>query len=106
VTPPPSRSIPPVPPGSTALREFCHAVLSALSIPNAAEHPGMRLVDHAENAALLCLYRDRTSLVLSTMRRILSDREIDDRDLMLFAVSLREQVASHAFDDDQVEGPL
>jgi hypothetical protein len=92
-------SIPPALPGSTALREFRYADEGALSVPNVAERPGMRLLDHAEDA-FLRVYRDRTGLVLSTMRWVLASREIDDRDVMIFAVSLREQVTSHADESD------
>jgi hypothetical protein len=102
VTPPPPRT-PPVPPGSTALREFCHAVIATLTIPDAAERPRMRLVDYPEDAALLRLYRDRTRLVLTTMRRILTDREIDDHDVMTFAASLREQITVQVESGDHTE---
>jgi hypothetical protein len=98
----PSHPIPPVPPGSTALREFCHAVISALTIPDAAR-PGLRQADHPEDVAVLRLYRDRTRLVLTTMRRILADREIDDRDVMTFVVSLREQVTVQVENGDDTE---
>jgi hypothetical protein len=91
-----SRPVPPVPPGSTALREFCHAVISALTIPDATEQPGLRLADNTEDVAVLRLYRDRTRLVLTTMRRILADREIDDHDVMIFVASLREQITVQA----------
>lgn len=96
MTPAPSRPTPPVPPGSTALREFCHAVITALTIPDASGRPGLRLADNPDDVAALRLYRDRTRLVLTTMRRILADREIDDHDVMTFVVSLREQVTVQA----------
>jgi len=92
------RSIPPVPPGSTALREFCHAVARALTIPDPALRPGMSSVQPADELACLRLCRDRARLVLSAMRRILADREIDDCDVMAFVASLREQLSDYPAD--------
>jgi hypothetical protein len=94
----PRRSVPAVPPGSTALREFCHAVVAALTIPAAAIPPGMSSVRPADELACLRVSSDRSRLVLQTMRRILADREIDDHDLMVFVVSLREQSSDYPAD--------
>lgn len=89
-----SRCIPRVPPGSTALREFCHMVAAALTISDSAMRSGITSVGPDEITHLhLC--RDRARLVVRTMRRMLADREIDDHDIMMFVVSLREQLSDH-----------
>jgi hypothetical protein len=101
----PFRPIPPVPPGSTALREFCHAVARTLTIPDPALRPGLSSVQLSDEIACLRLYRDRARLVVSGMRRILADFEIDDRDIMTFVVSLREEVSYRADRDHNAGGP-
>jgi hypothetical protein len=93
-----------VPPGSTALREFCHAVARALTVPDPAIRSGTRSDLPADEAALLRLRSDRVQLVLQTMRRVLADREIDDRDVMNLVVSLREQTAGHPDGDIHLAG--
>jgi hypothetical protein len=90
-------AVPPVLPGSTALREFCYAVVRALTLPDPAHWPGTP-AGPAHELAQLRLYRDRARLVVQTMRRILADREIDDGDIMIFAVSLREELADEPAD--------
>jgi hypothetical protein len=55
----------------------------------------MSSVQPADEVACLRLLRDRTRPVLSAMRRILADREIDDRDVMAFVASLRAQIADY-----------
>ncbi len=40
------------------------------------------------------------------MRRILADREIDDRDIMIFVVSLREELADESGERGQHAGGL
>jgi hypothetical protein len=56
--------------------------------------------------AYLHLCRDRARLVAETMRRILHDREIDDRGIMIFVASLREELADCPADrGNQAGGP-
>lgn len=94
--PDPARSscIPAVPPGSTALREFCHVVATALTLSDSAMRSGVTWAGPDELAHLRSC-RDRARLVVRTMRRMLADREIDDHDIMMFVVSLREQLSDH-----------
>jgi len=84
-----------VPPGSTPLREFCHAVATALALPAPAT---LR-----DEVTYLRITRDRARLVLLACRRILADREIeaDDRDVMAAVASLRSEAAQLA--DDQYD---
>jgi hypothetical protein len=90
------RSVLPVPPGSTALREFCHIVVRALTMPVPAIRPGMSSVQSADEVAYLRLCQSRAQLVLVAMRRILADREVDDHDVMVFVTSIREQIADYS----------
>jgi hypothetical protein len=80
--------VPPVPPGPTPLRELCGAVAQALTLPNQATT--------RDEVTYLRIMRDRARLVLSAMRRVLRDREIEDdpRDVMIVAASLRDEAAS------------
>ena len=64
-------------------------------MPDPALRPGISSVQPTDELACLRLSRDRARVVLSTMRRVLADREIDDRDVMSFVASLREQLADH-----------
>jgi hypothetical protein len=72
-------SIPPVPPGSTPLRELARAVAGVLTLTN----PATRIT------------RDRARRVRQAMRDIPGDRETGTgpRDVMVAVASLREQAA-------------
>jgi len=74
-----------IPPGSTAVRELAHAIDSALALPKPATE--------RDELTYLRIARDRSRLVRAAMRRILADREIDDRDIMIAVTSLRDQAA-------------
>ena len=90
----PSHSpVPPVPPNSTALREFVHAIERALTLPNPATE--------RDEVTYLRIMRDRSRLVRITCRRILADREADDRDVMAAVASLRDEAA--CLPDDQYD---
>jgi hypothetical protein len=78
-------AIPPVPPNSTPLRELAHAVAAVLTLPNPATT--------RDEVTYLRITRDRARLVRQAMRRILADREAEDRDVMVIVTSLRDQVA-------------
>jgi len=82
------RPIPPVPRGSTPLRQAASAVDQVLELPRAA-------IERQELAYLRCL-RNRVRLVRQAMRDILADPDIetDSRDVMAVLVSLREQAAA------------
>jgi hypothetical protein len=76
-------SIPPVPPGSTPLRELAHAVDRALTLPAPATT--------RDELTYLRILRDRVRLVRHAMRQVLADREADDSDVMLVVFSLRRE---------------
>jgi len=78
-------AVPPVPPGSTPLRELAHAIHDTLTLPNPATT--------RDEMTYLRIMRDRARLVRAAVRRVLADREADDRDIMAVAVSLRDQAA-------------
>ena len=80
-------AVPPVSPGSTPLRELAHAVANALTLPAPATI--------RDELIYLRITRDRARLVVFAMRRILTDREIEDdpRDVMAAVSTLRDQVA-------------
>lgn len=80
-------AIPPVPPGSTPLRELAHAVANALALPRPATV--------RDELTYLRITRDRARLVVFAMRRILADHEIgnDLGDVMAAVTTLRDQVA-------------
>jgi hypothetical protein len=73
-----------VPPGSTPLREVAHAVDRALTLTSADTSRG--------ELAYLRVINARARMVRAAMRRIISDREMDDRDLMAVVALLRAQV--------------
>jgi hypothetical protein len=75
----------PIPPGSSPLRELCHAVDQALALPGPAT---LR-----DEVTYLRILRDRARLVRQAVRRLLADREAGDRDVMLMANSLRDEAA-------------
>ncbi len=80
----------PVPPGSTPLRELLAAITAALTLPGPATD--------RDEVTYLRIHRDRARLVLFTCRRLLADREADDRDVMVSATRLRDETAQHADD--------
>lgn len=87
-----------VPPGSTLLRELCHAVDQALALPGPATT--------RDELTYLRIMRDRARLVRQAMRRLLNDREADERDVMLVVASLRDEAASLCDDQyDHAPGP-
>ena len=80
-------AVPPVSPGSTPLRELALAIANALTLPAPATI--------RDELTYLRITRDRARLVVFAMRRILTDREIEDdpRDVMAAVSTLRDQVA-------------
>jgi hypothetical protein len=72
-------------------------VVRALTLPDPAQRPGTP-AGPTHELTQLRLYRDRARLVVQTMRRILADREIGDRDIMIVVVSLREELANEPAD--------
>jgi len=86
-------SVPPIPPGSTPLRELAHAVDQVLALPSPATT--------RDEVTYLRIMRDRARLVRQAMRRLAGDREAGDRDVMIAVTSLRDQAASLA--DDQYD---
>jgi hypothetical protein len=86
-------AIRPVPPGSSSLRELCHAVDQALALPAPATV--------RDETTYLRILRDRVRLVRSAIRRLLADREAEDGDVMLVAASLRDEAGQ--LGDDQYD---
>jgi hypothetical protein len=89
------RDHPPVPPGSTPLRELACAIDQALALPRSPtlrdEVPGLRA-------------RDRARLARRALRRILTDRETGDGDVMTAVAVLRSD-AEHIGDDSHEHEP-
>jgi hypothetical protein len=83
----------PIPPGSSPMRELCHAVDQALALPAPATV--------RDETTYLRILRDRVRLVRSAIRRLLADREAEDGDVMLAAASLRDEAAQ--LGDDQYD---
>jgi hypothetical protein len=77
----------PAPPGSTPCRVLLRAISETLTLPPPATHRG--------EVVYLRLSRDRARLVVSACRRVLDDREAEDRDLLIAADSLRDQAADY-----------
>ena len=73
----------PIPPGSSPMRELCHAVDQALALPAPAT------------------VRDETTYLRILRDRVLADREAEDGDVMLAAASLRDEAAQ--LGDDQYD---
>jgi hypothetical protein len=71
-----------VPSGSSALREFCQAIEAALTLAAPATTK--------DELTYLRISRDRARVVLFGCKRVLADHELDDRDLMAIAASLRD----------------
>jgi hypothetical protein len=67
---------------SSALREFCQAIEAALTLATPATTK--------DELTYLRISRDRARVVLFGCKRVLADDEIDDRDLMAIAASLRD----------------
>jgi hypothetical protein len=83
----------PVPPGSTPLRELCHAIDKALALPGPAT---LR-----DEVTYLRILRERARLVRRAIRRLLADREADDRDVMIVVCGLRNEAGQ--LSDDQYD---
>ena len=77
--------IPPVPPGSTPLRELAHAINGALILSAPATQK--------DELTYLRLSRDRARLVLYACKRVFADREASDGDIMTIAAALRDEAA-------------
>ena len=76
-------AVPMIPPNSSALREFCRAIGDALTLPTPATEK--------DELTYLRISRDRARLVMFACKRILADREADDRDIMAAVSSIREE---------------
>jgi hypothetical protein len=68
--------------GRNALREFCRAIEAALTLATPATMK--------DELTYLRISRDRARVVLFGCKRVLADHELDDRDLMAIAASLRD----------------
>lgn len=84
-----------VPPGSSPLRELCHAIDQALALPKPATE--------RDEVTYLRISRDRARAVREACRGILRDHDIeqDPRDVMAIVVSLRgitRQLGDDAYD--------
>jgi hypothetical protein len=87
-----------VPPGSTPLREFAHAIAIAMAL--ALPRPATE----RDELSYLRITRDRARLVLLACRKIMADGEIEDdqADVMAVVTSVRDQVTQlpdDAYDD-------
>ena len=76
---------PTAPADTSALREFCRAIEAALTLAAPATTK--------DELTYLRISRDRARLVLFGCKRVLADHELDDRDLMVLAASLRDMTA-------------
>jgi len=76
------RKVSVVPPGRCAVREFCLAIEDALTLAAPATTK--------DELTYLRISRDRARVVLFGCKRVLADPELDDRDLMAIAASLRD----------------
>ena len=85
------RRVPVVPPGSSALREFCRAIEAALTLAAPATTK--------EELTYLRISRDRARVVLFGCKRLLADHELDDRDLMVIVASLRDMTTQLPADE-------
>jgi len=81
----------PVPPGSSATRELLTAIAQTLTLPRPATTK--------DELTYLRISRDRARLVLLTCRRVLADREADERDIMITVTQLREDAGQLPPDD-------
>jgi hypothetical protein len=80
-----------VPPGSSATRELLSAIAQTLTLPTPATVK--------DELTYLRISRDRARLVMLSCRRVLTDREADDRDIMITVTQLREQAGQLPPDD-------
>jgi hypothetical protein len=78
---------------ATTLREFCHALVSASAIPDPRARSGTLSIQAPEDLASLCLYHDRTQLILATVS-VLAELAVDDRDLRPLLTNLRGETAA------------
>lgn len=85
------RAVSVVPPGSSALREFCRAIEHALTLAAPATAK--------DELTYLRISRDRARAVLLGCKRVLANQDIDDRDLLVIVASLRD--LTNQFPDDQ-----
>jgi hypothetical protein len=69
-------------PSRNALREFCQAIEAALTLATPATTK--------DELTYLRISRDRARVVLFGCKRVLADDEVDERDLMAIAASLRD----------------
>lgn len=74
--------VPVVLPSTNALREFCQAIEAALTLATPATTK--------DELTYLRISRDRARVVLFGCKRVLADHELDGRDLMAIAASLRD----------------
>jgi hypothetical protein len=88
---PPVSPIRIVPPGSSATRELLSAIAQALTLSAPATTK--------DEVTYLRISRDRARLVLHACRRLLADREADDRDTMITVTRLREEAGQLPPDD-------
>jgi hypothetical protein len=71
-------------PRGGALREFCRAIETALTLATPATTK--------DELTYLRISRDRARVVLFGCKRVLADHELDDRALMAIAASLRDMI--------------
>jgi hypothetical protein len=71
-------------PSRSALREFCRAIEAALTLATPATT--------RDELTHLRISRDRARVVLFGCKRVLAADEVDDRDLMAIAASLRDMI--------------
>jgi hypothetical protein len=87
-----------VPLGGTPLRELAYAIAQALTLPD-------DVISQAE-PAYLRISRDRARVVLSGMRRIIADRELDEDDLMTIIATIRDETGRLANGDASPADPF
>jgi hypothetical protein len=86
-----------IPPGSSALREFCRAIEDAFTLAAPATTK--------DELTYLRISRDRARVVLYGCKRVLADREIDERELMVIVASLRDlttQLPAHQYNSNSL----
>ena len=74
-------------PDSTPCRVLVHVIRNALTVPPPASD--------RDELTYLRVCRDRAWLVIAACGRILGDREAGDRDLLIAAEALRNEVADY-----------
>jgi hypothetical protein len=88
----------PVPPGSTPLRELAHAIAAALTLPGN--------VTEREELEYLRASRDHARIVLFAMRRIITEHELHDNDLMAIVATIRDHTSKLAAGDTAPADPF